>query len=172
MQAASGLTPENPVPDNECWYRLLTNRDFVTRDGTVHYQALKGKAFRSSDQKPWAHELSGRIASLVKDIVVEAESQIKRIQQGFAHRNQPIPSKIRFVGIACATASDLRSISTQVFATDVIYTPLPTDSAHSDFVTYETNSNEDLDPVRFLLMETLNVIEPNEIGSQISSCGS
>ena len=63
MQAPAGLIPDAPVPEYERWYRLLTNTDYVTREGTVHYQALKGKAFQAPERKPWAHELSGQLAS-------------------------------------------------------------------------------------------------------------
>ena len=167
-----GLTPDASVPDHDCWYRVLTNNDHITRDGTVHYQALKRQAFRPpKDQKPWAHELSGRLVSLVDDIVGEAEAQIVKIHANFARKNKPIPSKIRFVGIACATAAEIRAATLPVITIDVVYSPLPTDTAHANIVTYQTNSDEDLDPVRDWLRETFHVIEPQDINLRITSCG-
>ena len=109
MPASRGLTPEGSVPDHECWYRLLTNSDHVTRDGTVHYQALKRSAFKPPDQKPWAHELSGRLVSLAGDVIGEAEARVAKIRRTLTQRNKSVPSKIRFAGVACATASELRA---------------------------------------------------------------
>lgn len=171
MQASHGLVPDAPIPDRECWYRLLTNRDHVTRDDTVHYQALKGGAFQPPEQgKPWAHELSGRLSSIVADICAEAEAEVERIRHRFLERGRNAPSKIRFVGVACAAGLELRT-KIEAVSTDVVYSPLSTDAAHSNFVTYQTISNEDLDPVRNWLMKTLRVINPQCIDIQISSCG-
>jgi hypothetical protein len=172
MQVPHGLGPDDPLPDCECWYRLLTNRDHVTRAGTVHYQALKRGAFRPPEgNKRWTHELSGRISSIVTDICADAESVIEAIRRRFDQRGQPVPSKIRFTGVACATAAELRRTGEPAKATDVVYSPLPTDTAHSNFVTYDTVSDDDLDPIRHWLMNVLRVIEPENIETKIDSCG-
>lgn len=167
-----GLNPDDSVPAHECWYRVLTNSSHITRDGTVHYQALKRQAFRPpKDQKPWAHELSGRLVSLVDDIVGEAEAQIVKIHENFTRKNKHVPSKIRFVGIACATAAEVRAVVLPAITIDVVYSPLSKDTAHANIVTYQTASDEDLDPVRDWLRETLRVIEPQDINTRITSCG-
>ena len=171
MQASSGLVPDNPIPDCECWYRLLTNRDHVTRDKTVHYQALKRGAFQLPEQdRPWARELSGRLSSLVADICAEAEVEVERIRRLFVERGQKVPSKICFAGVACSAGYELRT-TIEVVRTDVVYSPSSTDDAHSDVITYQTVSDEDLDPVRNWLMKTLRVVKPQDIDVQISSCG-
>ena len=171
MQAPPGLIPDAPVPGCECWYRLLTNTDYVTREGTVHYQALKGKVFKApQERKPWAHELSGQLASLA-DIRNEAEVAVQRIHEGYIQRGQTIPSKMLFTGVACALARELRTVIADIRPTDIVYSPLPTDRAHSNFVTYQTASDEDLDPVRHWLMKTLRVIKPQDIEVRIASCG-
>ena len=121
--------------------------------------------------KPWAHELSGRLTSLVGDIVGEAEAQVTKIREAFTRRNKPVPSKIQFAGVACATASELRATTMPVITTDVVYSPLHADAAHANFVTYQTILNEDLDPVRDWLKETLRVVEPQDINARITSCG-
>jgi hypothetical protein len=171
MQPPRGLIPDAPAPDGECWYRLLTNEDHVTTDGTVHYQALKGRAFQPPrEQKPWSHELSGRLASLVTNITADAEAAMERIRHAYIRRGQPIPGKIRFSGVACAVASELRLVIAGI-PIDVVYSPLTDDDAHSNVVTYQTASNDVLDPVRHWLMQTLRVIEPQDIEEQIASCG-
>ena len=150
---------------------MLTNSSHVTRDGTVHYQALKGGVFEAPDQKPWAHELSGRITSLVVDIVGEAEARVGEIRATYIQKKKSVPRKIRFAGVACATASELRAPTMPTITTDVVYSPLPEDAAHANFVTYQTISNEDLNPVRNWLKETLRVIKPQDINARITSCG-
>jgi hypothetical protein len=165
------LVRDGAVPDQECWYRVLTNEDYITRHGTVHYQASKKGAFRRSTQKPWAHELSGRLSSLVTDILGEAEAAVTIARSGFTRRGQPIPRKICFVGVACATASKLRAGNEIAITTDVVYTPLDTDNAHSDFVTYGTMADEELDPVRDWLREGLRVIRPQDVEARVASCG-
>jgi hypothetical protein len=74
---------------------------------------------------------------------------------------------MRFAGVACALARELRTVIADSIPTDIVYSPLPTDAAHSNFVTYHTTADEDLDPVRYWLMETVRVIKP-----QISRRGS
>jgi hypothetical protein len=172
MQVSPELVADAPIPGSECWYRRLTNRDHVTRDGTVHYQALKGKQFRRPENKPWTHELSGGLRSRTPDICAEAEAEIERIRQNYVQQGRQCPSKICFMGVACATASELRAADLDPIVTDVVYSPLPMNGAHSNFITYETDSDEDLDPVRHWLMKTLRVIEPQDVEVQITSCGS
>jgi hypothetical protein len=172
MQAPRGLVPDAPVPGSECWYRLLTNTDHVTRDGTVHYQALKRGAFQPPpEQKPWAHELSGRMASLVANVSDDAETVIEDIRNRFVQQGKPLPSKICFAGLACAVSSELRTVTALDIATDVVYSPLLEDHAHSNFVTYNTAADEDLDPVRDWLRTILRVIKPQDVEVRIASCG-
>lgn len=171
MVAQAALQPDEPVPDDCCWYRVLTNKSHVTSEGTVHYQALKGLAFKASVEKPWAHELSGRLVSLVNDALAEAHAQVAVIHQNFRRQGKPVPSKICLAGVACATAQELRGTSSPVIRTDAIYTPQATDMAHSDFVTYGTESDADIDPVRDRLRASLHVIQPTDIATKLTSCG-
>jgi hypothetical protein len=57
----SHLQIDQPLPDEACWFRFVTNSDHVTSDQTLHYQALKGAQFSASTGKPWQHELSGAV---------------------------------------------------------------------------------------------------------------
>src|SRR5262249_3600556 len=133
-------------------------------------QALKGfGAFFPAAQRPWSHELSGRIASLAADIVNEAEVIVAQIRQNFINKARSVPSKIVFTGVACATAAELRT--TGPLPTDAIYTPDQNDLAHSDFVTYRTINDGDLDPVRERLRQTLRVLKPQDIPQLMTSCG-
>lgn len=165
------LTLGHPVPDPECWFRVLTNKKHVTRDGTVHHQALKGNAFAFAGNKAWTHELSGRLVCLANDIVIEAEFMVSKVRQGFRDRGESVPSDIRFMGVACATAHELRHTEGCVLQRDVMYTPLPEDSAHSDFVTFATATSSDLEPVCDWLIKLLRVVRPENIDHLVTSCG-
>jgi hypothetical protein len=160
------------VPDDECWFRILTNTDHVTSSNTVHYQALKKAAFKPSVDKPWSHEFSGRLASLAgcsDGIVESAEQRVAATRQRFSDNGKPVPSKIVFCGLAVAMAAELRDCST--VKTDVVYTPLDDDGAHSDFVTFYTTTDEEVEPARKLLMDTLRVIQPSEVATRLPDCG-
>lgn len=72
MSDRSQLRKKHPLPDDETWLRNLTNSDHVTRDGTVHMQALKTPALSrpdAIDDVPWACELSGRALSASGNII-------------------------------------------------------------------------------------------------------
>jgi hypothetical protein len=159
------------LADDACWFRSLTNADYITRDGTVHYQAIKGTAFRQSDGRPWAHELSGRLGQLVDDAVADGRAAVEATRTARANAGHPVPSKLKFVGIAAATASELRAATEVTYRLDVVYTPLLEDKAHSDFVTYGTLADEDLIPARYHLIRILRVIEPDDIRTRLSRCG-
>lgn len=167
----SELVTDQTVPDGECWYRVLTNRSHLTKARTIHYQALKGRVFSLSVGKPWTHELSGRLVSLSGNIAAEAAERVEAIRGSLAAQGRPVPSGITFSGIACATGSVLRTTPLGMVPTDVVYTPASSDSAHSDFVTYQTSSDEDLDPIRAWLMKVLHVIAPPDVDGPARSCG-
>jgi hypothetical protein len=164
----------DPLPDQECWFRPLTNEDHRTKDNTVHHQALKKRAFLPAVQKAWSHELSGRVVSragMAVDITNDAEARVTRARQGFVDRGQSVPSKLKFVGLACATAIELRSNHVGIAPIGIIYTPLPADSAHSDFVTYNTVTDADCDPARDWLIKKLRVVQPPNVSDLLRSCG-
>jgi hypothetical protein len=165
------FTVDHPLPDGECWFRCLTNKDHVTSAGTVHYQALKG-ALSASQGKQWAHELSGLVVSLMggaPQIETHAHAHIAEIRRRYVERGQTIPSKIQFAGVASATTDELRATVPERARTDVIYTPLE-HPAHADVVTYQT-TDDTLGSVRHWLMTVLRVTSPIDFSLLISSCG-
>lgn len=167
----------DPAPDQECWFRALTNETHVTRDGRLHYQALKGLgAISPSIGQAWSHELSGRAVSLAgsaADIAAHAEERVRQIRQKYIDSGKPVPSKIKLAGFAYGKAAELRTSIEGHIATDVLYTPDPASNvAHSDFVTYQTITDSDLALVRDFLLKTLRVVEPNSVTVLIASCGS
>jgi hypothetical protein len=164
---------DHPIPDQECWFRILTNTDHVTSSGTLHYQALKGTQFSQSHGKPWAHELSGLVVSLmggIPDIERRGESRIASIHNNLTAQGKKIPSKIHFIGVASAGATELRAIPSGLPQTDVVYTPI-NDPAHADVVTYQT-TDATLDPVRNWLLTVLRVTPSTNLALLVSSCGS
>jgi hypothetical protein len=168
---AAVLTVDKPLPDGERWFRVLTNRDHITKDGTLHYQAIKKQFQPSDDGKPWAHELSGRVVSEagdIKAIIADAEGRIEQICEKYRQRGERVPSKIGFVGVAYRSAEHLRASIGNVIV-DVLFTP-GDDPAHADTVTYGTASEDDLDSVRAHLVKTLRIIERKEIDRLLGSC--
>lgn len=175
MCDGSALVKDKPLHDDACWFRTLTNEDHVTKAGTLHYQALKGAQFGSADPSmPWDHELSGRalcLAGNATQIEAEGNSRIEAIKKSFAAKGKPLPSKIRFVAVASATAVEVRQKigSVQI---DTAYTPTGNDNAHSDLVTFGTSSDADVDAVRFWLQTRLRVTKTNDLQILVSNCGS
>ena len=175
MQAANNPVVGAPTSDQECWYTVLTNSGHVTADKTLHYQAVKGNRLREAINKAWSHELSGRLISLAGDaaaILHDARNRLANVHQGYIDRGQTIPSKIILTGVACATASEIRATPPNVPRIDVVYTPImPSDPAHSDIVTYQAATKDDLDLVRDWLIRTLRVIQGESFESLVDSCG-
>ncbi|MGV7215908.1 hypothetical protein [Bradyrhizobium sp. UFLA05-112] len=161
----SHFETDKPLPDSACWYRFLTNADHVTRDQTVHYQALKGGQFSSSAGKPWQHELSGAVVGnpdSADQIRARGEARIQTIRDGFVAKGKVAPSKIKLVGVAFAAASHLR-VDVQGIRTDTAYTPDNGNPSHSDFVTFSSTNDQSIDPVRHWLMQTLAVLPQAKI---------
>ena len=169
------FTVDQPLPDGECWFRCLTNKDHVTSAGTVHHAALKGKgAFSPSQGKKWAHELSGSVVSLMGDvpqIETHAHARIAEIRKKLIDKRKPVPRAIQFAGVASATTDELRATAMDRARIDVIYTPLDHNPAHADVVTYQTTSETSLDPVRYWLVTILRVTSATELSLLVSSCG-
>jgi hypothetical protein len=162
---------DQPLQDGECWFRCLTNTGHVTSAGTIHHSALRSQ-FSPSQGKQWAHELSGLVVSLMGDvpqIETHAHARIAAIRKKFIDKGKPLPSAIQFVGVASATAAELRATAPDCAKTDVIYTPLE-HPAHADVVTYQTTSDT-LEPVRDWLMTILRVTYATNLSLLVSSCG-
>jgi hypothetical protein len=170
-QASPALVEDQPVPDGECWFRVITNKRHITSDGSLHPQALRKGAFAQSAGKPWAHELSGDLTSLAGDIPRLAQERVDHARNGFVSRGQNVPSGVVFAGVACATAQELRVAVAGIPDRDVLYTPHPADNAHADVVTYGTTTDESLEPVRAWLITVLRGIFPQDIAARIGTCG-
>jgi hypothetical protein len=131
----------------------------------LHYQALKGAQFSAAIGKPWQHELSGAVvgnpdsADQIRD---RAEARINSIREGYVNRGQAVPSKIRFMGVACAAASKLRAKIAGIDA-NTAYTPDPDNLAHTDVVTFSSTTDASIDPVRHWLMKNLKIVVPEQI---------
>ena len=168
------MRKDKPLHDDACWFRTLTNEDHLTRDGTLHYQALKGTQFGPADPGlPWDHELSGRALCLAGDlseIEADGEARIEAIKSKYAASGKRLPSKIKFVAVASATAIEVRH-DFGVVKSDTAYTPNGSDDAHSDLVTFGTSSDADVDEVRFWLQTKLRITKANNLQILISSCG-
>jgi len=162
----SRLQTDRPLPDDACWFRFVTNSDHITRDQTLHYQALKGAQFSPSDPgKPRQHELSGAVVGKpdsADQIRARGEARLRSIRDGYAKRGQQTPSKIRFMGVACAAASKLR-FELDGVVTNTAYTPEQANPAHSDIITFNSTTDASIDPVRHRLIKILRIVVPTNI---------
>jgi hypothetical protein len=111
-QNGSALLKDQPLHDDACWFRTLTNEDHLARAETLHYQALKGTQFGPADASmPWDHELSGRALCLAGDasqIEADGRARIEAIKIKYAASGKALPSTIKFVAVASATAIEVR----------------------------------------------------------------
>jgi hypothetical protein len=166
MSCDNLVEPGMSALDNDHWLRNLTNRSHVTRDGTVHRQALKKPAI---DKNPSSgnHELSGRLrsyAGTIDEIQLNGKLMVERIHSKFTQANKVIPSVIEFVGIAHAAVGALRwQKIEQEQHTDVIYEPTCEDKAHANVTAYGYNTDEDLDLLYQELQKKLKVTKTADI---------
>ncbi|WP_456629282.1 hypothetical protein [Bradyrhizobium sp. URHC0002] len=168
------MQENQPLHDDACWFRTITNEDHLTRTGTLHYQALKGAQFSPADPgMAWDHELSGRaicLAGTAAQIEADGRSRIETIKNNYAAKGKVAPSKIKFVGVASATALEIRSDFGTV-KSDTAYTPNQADVAHSDLVTFGTASDSDVDQVRHWLQNRLRITPATNLVMLVSNCG-
>jgi hypothetical protein len=146
------LADGDPAPAVDTWSRIITNAKHWRKDGKVHNKAFTGSAISPPDQaRPWSHELSGRLLSLIGDLRVESE--------GFC-----AAFKKTFEGLVYQEVANLRGSISDVIQRDVRYTPLDRDNAHSDFVTIgSTDAN--LAEVRDWLQDNLLAVRPADVAA-------
>jgi len=163
------MVVDDPLPNGECWFRLITETKHITGDQTVHGSALR---FHEADaRKGWKSELSGCIASLHSgpdEITARGEALVSQRLQWFLDNNRKVQKGIRYCGVVCAKSEDLRGMVNGL-ETDVVYTPRLENQTHSDFIIRNTKEyNGAID----WLTKTLKVIKPEAVNSLFSSCGS
>ena len=167
------LVDGGPVPDGECWFRVLleTNR---TASGALHHSALKGRgAFNPSPGKPWTHELSGRLVSLAgasDDIVAQAEAFAARSRQNFVDRGKPVPSKCRLAGWICARTTEIARTFANGVEAKVVYTP-NADIAHADVAAFNATADDGLEPLRAHLQKSVRVVTKADVAKLLENCG-
>jgi hypothetical protein len=172
---AEPLADGAPASELDCWFRVLTNKDHWTSDGRVHHSAISAKQFgKSRRPERWAHEISGRLASLagpIDEIKAEGEARAARASKNFADQGKPVPSKIGFHGVAFAKIATLRGAVTAQIASDVVYTPYepPGDTAHADYVTMGS-LDTDYETVRDWLLKKLRHVDPSKLQEMIAAC--
>jgi hypothetical protein len=144
------------VSSDDCWFRNLTNSDFITRAGTLHRQALKTNAFSQSVTQQLSHEMSGRLLSLALDLVPNGEAAAQRARDKLSAAGRPVPGKIKLVGWAWATVGSLRQAPR---GSDVIPDRTDDDVAHANFVAYGSKSEIELEQIREWLLVTLAALQ-------------
>lgn len=128
--------------DADCWLRNVINAKHARR-GVLHHSALKGqlKAPSPSRNRPWSHELSGRLLSRTNDPRVEGESYCAERIKEKVERGEIVSSTIKFVGVAAALVSTLRQVN-GITPVDIIYTPREGDEAHADLVALSASDGQ------------------------------
>jgi hypothetical protein len=150
-----------PADDGDIWFRVLTEESYI-RKGKIHPQAFKGsKTIAAPDpakQRQWSHELSGRLRSLVSDVVDEANAYCEEITR--TTKQTKTFNGVMYCSIPEATKEFEKTITTQV-----CYTPRQRDKAHADFTfTGSADATEDVfDRVRLWLCDVVNGLHPAQI---------
>jgi hypothetical protein len=145
------LADGDPAETWDTWTRVITSEAYWKKDGTLHNKAFSGKAFAVPEtDRPWSHELSGRLLSLVVNLQQESSDFCARIEKQFS-------------GIMFQKVEKLRS-NTSGFQTDVVYTPYLEDTAHGDFASFGT-SDEDLSGLRDWLQDVIQCMRPEMVSA-------
>jgi len=145
----------DPADPYDVWTRVLT-ADYWRADGTLHNGAFSGKHVitSASEGRPWSHELSGSLLSLVDNLRRESEEFCAKLGK-------------QFHGIMYQTVENLRTDGTgypkqSPFPTDVRYTPLNGKTAHADLVTFKTGQ-EDRKEIRDWLQEMIQAVRSEKL---------
>jgi hypothetical protein len=110
------------------------------------------------------------LAGDASQIEADGKARIEAIKARYAANGKGLPSKIKFVAVASATAIEVRH-NFGVVHSDTAYTPDGGDNAHSDLITFGTSSDADVDVVRIWLQAKLRITKANNLHVLTSSCG-
>jgi hypothetical protein len=153
----------DPADDGDIWFRVLTDDDNkYIKKGKIHPNAFKGKnAIIAPDpqkNRPWDHELSGRLRSLTNDVVAEANAYCEEMTTRTGQTK-------KFGGVMFCGIPQARQVFENVIETRVHYTPLPTDRAHADltFNGSVSATEEVFDKLRLWLCDVVTGLYPAQI---------
>jgi hypothetical protein len=162
--------------DNDCWFRAIIDSRWINHDGTLAEQALKALNAIAPPTIPrgWQHELSGRLLSLANDVAQEGIAFVEKIRSAQIANSGKPRKTLASAGIAYSAPSNLRPQILAHIQSDVVHTPINPpdpyeDSAHSDFVTYQS-TDDDLDAIRTELQDRLRTLRPNGIANLTTLC--
>lgn len=161
--------------DHDCWFRVIIDARWVNADGTISEQALKNRAIAAPTDanRPWSHELSGRLLSLTSNISVEGDAFVAKIRA-----KQKKPSKhLIFSGVVYGRPHNLRDQLGTQMRSDVVHTPISppdewADPAHADFVIFGASTEDDLDVIRTFIQDRTKVATPAGLGEISALCAS
>ncbi len=164
------MNERKPAHKADVWYRILTHKDNA-KNGKVHHSAFTGKnVFTLRETAPMGTDLSGRLLSYsgsCKDIKTFGEARAKEIADKVEAKLGKVPSYIRFVGVAAASACELRKWAD--LPCDAIYEPEPKDTAHANlaFTSVEPGHFTDNDIKRALALK-LALLEADHLAPVFS----
>lgn len=157
------------VDDGDSWIRVITNRTHITRDKTIHASHFKmPRAFGASSDGAWDHEVSGRLRSRIVDVnalLEDARAREEAARNSFLKDGKVVPSHIGFAGIAVSPAGQLVAVN-RSFTSMVVYSPLPIDAAHADWVARGTANENVLVEAKGWLAAQLKVVLPDEVPAE------
>jgi hypothetical protein len=148
------LKDGDPAQAWNVWIRVITDCNYWKKDGTLHNKAFTGKGgfMPPLKARPWSHELSGRLLSLVTNLREESMAFCEGLKRDFA-------------GIMFQHVEGLRS-QRSGFPTDVIYTPVvAADEAHSDLTVKHAVTEDDLRELRDWLQDNIFYVKPDKLSA-------
>ncbi len=152
------LKAGKPAKSDDIWFRCITNKSHIKRNGTLHHAAFKGRAISQPSHRRWLSEISGRLnskAGTVEFIKADGNNRVNR-QKESAIKEGKSGNEYAFTGVILKNVCEIRKFS--FIKADVIYDPTEDpvyDEAHANFVSY------DRDPVYFKDLEVLKMLCEN-----------
>ena len=77
------LSDGDPASDDDTWFRVITDEEYLRADGRLKNRAFTGKAIAPpKGEREWQHELSGRLLSFALNVETEAKEFCTSVQRG------------------------------------------------------------------------------------------
>lgn len=154
------LSDGDAADGGDVWFRVATQEAHLVR-GRVHHSAFKGTAISAPEpdlNRPWALEMSGRLRSLAGDTAkIEADALAY-----CAKHSGPGGTKT-FGGVMYARVDRARSTFEDTLDTNVHFTPLVDDSAHSDLTFSRAMSPEERSRIADWLQDLFEALHSSQV---------
>jgi hypothetical protein len=125
------------VADRDVWYRAITNRKHIKKNGSLHHAALKAfidpPAVRAVE---WKSEISGRLRSVTNDILEDGERRAALQRE----KNPQLSRHLQFCAVIFTHPDEVRCWTLD--RTDVLFDPKKDNPAHANLAFFNKRPDE------------------------------